>query len=121
MSGNCQCLAANCGLRIETYRNGKARRHSVKVVGVRSHCHHLRNNGLASPLHSEDLRKLLQVVRGGFSDREDRVTKPAHAEPTQLLIEKLHSQLAGKQGNVLNDSEPYSPLLIFSELNDGRE
>lgn len=108
-------------MHIKTYRNGKAGGHSVKVVGVLAHSHDLRDDGLASPLHPEDLRKLLQVVRGGLSDREDGVTKPAHAESTQLLIEELYTQLACKQGDVLNDSESYSPLLVLGKLDDSRE
>lgn len=86
-----------------------------------AHSHHFRNDGLAGPLDAEDLGQLLEVAGRGISDREDRVTQPPHAQRTQFLIEELHPELAGKKRDVLNYGQSHSPLLVFGELDDGRE
>ena len=87
---------------------------------MRAHSHHLRNYRFAGPLNAEDLSKLLQVMSRSFTDGEDGVSEPTHAQRTQLLVEELNSELASEKGDVLDDSEPNSPLLVLRKLHDGR-
>lgn len=86
-----------------------------------THGHNLGNDRLARPLDPKYLGQLLEVVGCRLSDREDGVSQPAHAEVAQLLIKELYAKLAGKEGDVLDDSQSNTPLLILSELNDGRK
>ncbi len=86
-----------------------------------AHIHDLGDDSLASPVDAENLCKLLEVVGSSFTDGEDRVAKPTHAQVAELLIEELDSKLAGKQGDVLDDRKANAPLLIFCQLDDGRE
>jgi hypothetical protein len=60
-------------------------------------------------------------VSCSLPDGEDCVTKPPHAESTQLFVEEFNPELAGKEWNVLNDSEPNSPLLVLRQLYNGRQ
>lgn len=85
------------------------------------HGHDLRNDRLARPLNTENLCELLQVLCSSLSDREDRISQPSHAQVTQLLVEELDTQLASKKGNIFNDSQTDSPLLVFGQLHNGRK
>lgn len=57
----------------------------------------------------------------GFTDREDGIAQPPHAEITQLLIEKLDAQLAGQEGDVFDDSKTHAPLLVLGQLDNSRK
>lgn len=109
------------GRKGDEYRNGKARGHPVKVVGVVAHSHNLGDDSLTGPLDTKDLSKFLQVVSSRFTDGEDCISKPAHAQVTELLVEKLDTKLAGQERDILNNGKSYPPLLILSELYDCRE
>jgi hypothetical protein len=60
-------------------------------------------------------------VSSRFTNGEDGVSQPAHAEVAKLLIEELDTKLASQKGNVLDNGKSYSPLLILSELYDCRK
>ena len=81
----------------------------------------LGHDGLTGPLDTKDLSKLLQVVSSRFTNGEDCISKPAHAQVTELLVEKLDTKLAGQGRDILNNGKSYPPLLILSELYDCRE
>ena len=81
-----------------------------------SHGHNLGNDSLVCPFDAKHLGELLQVVRSGFSDREDGVTQPGHAQRGELFIEEFDTQLASKEWDILNDGQSDAPLLILSEL-----
>lgn len=36
-----------------------------------------------------------------------------------MFVEEFHAQLLRKQGNVLDNSKTYTPLLVFCKLNNG--
>lgn len=103
------------------YRDRKACRHSVEIVGMLSHGHHFGNDRLACPLHTKYFCELFQVLRGSFSDRENSVSQPSHAQITELLIEKFDTQLAREEGNIFDNSQTNSPLLVFGQLHNGGE
>lgn len=105
----------------KTYRNGKAGGHSVQVVGVAAHSHYLGNDLLTCPLYAKHLRQLLQVVCSSLANGEDSVSQPAHAQAAELFVEKFDAKLAGKQWDILDNGETHSPLLIFGQLDDGRQ
>lgn len=86
-----------------------------------SHGHYLGNDSLICPLNAKYLSQFLQVMCGCLSNREDSVTQPAHAECGQFFVKELYSQLAGKERNILDDSEANSPLFVFSKLNNSRK
>jgi hypothetical protein len=86
-----------------------------------AHCHDLGDDCLVSPLHTENLRELLQVLSRSLANRENGVTEPAHAQAAELLVEKLDAELRGKKGNVFDNSETDTPLLVLGELNNGGE
>lgn len=105
-----------------THGNGKAGGHAVKIVRMLAHSHHLRNNRLLRPIDAKDLCELLEILSGRLTNGKNGVTEPAHAEITQLLIEKFDTKLASKKGNVFDDSETHSPLLVLGQLdNCGKE
>ena len=112
-----QCLNS----KRSTYRNGKARRHAVKIVGVLAHGHDLGHNGILGPLNAEYLGELLEILSRGLTNREDGVAEPAHAEAAQLLVEELYAKLGGKEGNVFNNGQTHTPLLVLGKLDDGRK
>jgi hypothetical protein len=101
------------------YRDCKASRHSVKIIGVLSHSHDLGNNGFICPFHSKDFCELLEVLRSCLSDGEDGVAQPTHTEVAELLIEKLDAELASKKRDIFYDGEADTPLLVFGQLNNG--
>lgn len=107
--------------RESNYRDSEAGCHPVQVVGVVTHSHNLGDDSLAGPLNTENLSKLLQVVSSRFTNGEDGVSQPAHAQVAKLLIEELDTKLASQEGNVLDNGKSYSPLLILSELYDCRK
>lgn len=86
-----------------------------------AHGHDLGDDGLASPLDTEYLGKLLQVVSGSLTNGEDGIAEPSHAEVAELLVEELNAELAGEEGNVLDDSEAHTPLLVLGQLDNGWE
>jgi len=88
---------------------------------VLSHGHNLRDNRFTSPLNSKDLGKFPEVMCGGFSDGEDSIAQPPHAETAQLLVEELDAQLACQKWDVIDNSKPYTPLLVFGKLNNSWE
>ena len=104
-----------------TYANGKASRHPVKIIGMIAHSHHLGDDFLASPLGSKNLSKLLEILCRSLTDRKDGIAQPAHAQAAQLLVEEFNAQLASQQRDILDNSQPHSPLFVFCQLNDGRE
>lgn len=104
-----------------TYRDGKAGRHSVQVVGMVAHGHDLGDDGLTGPLHAKYFCQFAQVVSSCFTDGEHGVAEPLHAQIAQLLVEEADAELAGQQRNVFNDGQTHAPLLVFSELNNSWE
>lgn len=88
---------------------------------MRTHGHDLGNDGFTSPLDAKDLGQLLEVVRCGLPDRKDRVTQPAHAQSTELLVEEFDTQLTCQERDILDDSKSDSPLLVLGKLCDGGE
>lgn len=78
-----------------------------------THGHDFGDDRFASPFDAEYLGQLLEVLSGRFSYREYRVSQPAHAERAELLIEEFHAQLACKKGNIFDDGQPDSPLLVL--------
>lgn len=83
------------------------------------HGHHFRNDRLTCPFHAKYFCELLQVLRGSLSDREDSISQPTHAQITELLVEELDTQLASEEGNIFDDSQTDSPLLVFGQLHNG--
>lgn len=110
----------NYGIEFKTYRDSEARRHAVEVVGVLGHGRDLWHDRLARPLDAKDLCELLEVLRAGLTDAEDRVAEPGHAECAELLVEELDAQLACEQRDVLDDCQTHAPLLVLGELHNGR-
>ena len=98
----------------KTHRNCETCRHSVEVVGVLSHGHHLGDNRTLGPFHPKHFSQLPQVSGCRLPNGEDGIAEPSHAEVTKLLIEKLHTQLASKKGDIFDDGKSDTPLLIFS-------
>lgn len=88
---------------------------------MRSHSHNLWNDGFVCPFNTEDFSQFLEVVCCCFTDRENRITQPAHAESRELLIEELNTQLACQERNVLDDGQSNSPLLVFCKLDNSRK
>ena len=86
-----------------------------------AHGHNFGNNSLTGPLHTKHLGQLLQVMSCRFTNREDSISQPTHAEVAQLLVEELHTKLAGEERNVFDNGQSNSPLLILGQLDDGRE
>jgi len=68
-----------------------------------THRHNLRYDGLISPLDTKDLGKFLQVLGRGFSNGEDSVAEPAHAQAAELLVKELDTKLRSEKGYVFND------------------
>lgn len=86
------------------------------------HGHDLWNDGFVGPFDTEYFSQFLQVLRRSFTDGEDCIAQPAHAESGELLIEEFHAQLACQERDVFNDGQANSPLFVFSELNNcGKE
>lgn len=86
-----------------------------------AHRHNLGNDCLVGPFNTEDFSELLQVLGRRFTDGENSVAQPAHAQAAKLLVEELYAELRGEEGDVFDDSEANAPLLVFGELNDGGE
>lgn len=84
-----------------------------------THCHDLRDDRLICPFHTEDLGELLQVLSRGFTDGENCITQPAHAQAAEFLVEELDAKLRGKERDVFDDSQTDAPLLVFGKLNNG--
>ena len=105
---------------VVTYRDGEAGRHPVKVVGVATHSDNLGDDLFVCPLDTKDFGELLQVLCAGFSDAEDGVTKPRHAEAGEFLVEKVDTELRGEKWEMLDDCQPHTPLLVLGELDDCR-
>lgn len=103
-----------------THGNGKDGRHPLEVHGILPVPEDLGHDNLLRPLDPKRLCQLPQVDRRGFSDREDGVGEPCHAEVAQLVVEELHAELLGEEGDVFDDCLTDSPLLVLGELNDGR-
>lgn len=86
-----------------------------------AHSHHLWNYGFAGPFHTKYLSQFLEVVSCGLANGEDSISEPAHTQGAEFFIEELHAKLTSEQGNVLNDSQAHSPLLVFGQLDDCRQ
>ncbi len=86
-----------------------------------THLDNLGNDGIGGPLDAEHFSELFQVMCSGLTNGKDCVAKPVHAEVAELLVEEVDTQLAGKKGNVLDNGEANSPLLVLGKLHDGRE
>ena len=86
-----------------------------------AHGHDFRDNSVTRPLNSEYFCQLLQILSSSLSNRKHRVAKPTHAKLTQFLIEELYAKLACEQWNIHNDSQAYSPLLVFRQLDNCRK
>ena len=86
-----------------------------------SHGHNLGNNGVLGPFHTKHLCELPKVLGGRFSNRENSITKPTHTEVAKLFIEELNSELTGKKRNIFNYGKTNSPLLVLSQLDNGRQ
>ena len=83
-----------------------------------SHQHYSGNDGFTCPFDPKDFRQLLEIMRRGFSDREDSITQPTHAEVAKLLIEEFNTKLAGEERNIFDDGQSDSPLFILGKLHD---
>lgn len=83
-----------------------------------AHGDNLWHNGAASPLYTKYFSELLQVLGRGFSDRENGITQPAHAQAAKLLVKELDTKLASKEWNVFDDGKSNAPLLVFCKLDD---
>ena len=105
----------------DAYRNSEAGRHSVKVVGVFGHGGDLGHDCGAGPFDSKDFGELLEVLRAGLTDAEHSIAEPRHAQTAELLVEELHAQLRCQQWNILNDRQTDTPLLVFCQLDNGRQ
>ena len=86
-----------------------------------THGHDLGYDRLVRPLNAEDLCELLQVLSRSFTNGEDGVTQPAHAQAAELLVKKLNAELRGKERNVFDDGQANAPLLVFGKLDNGGE
>lgn len=86
-----------------------------------AHCHDLGDDRFVGPFNTEDFSELLQVLCRGFTDRKHSVTQPAHAQAAELLIKELDAELRGEEGDIFDNGEANTPLLVFSELNDSGE
>jgi len=86
-----------------------------------AHGHDLGDDCFVGPLNTENLRELLQILSRSLANGENGITEPAHAQAAELLVEELDAELRGKKGNVFDDSETDTPLLVLSELDDGGE
>lgn len=86
-----------------------------------THGDDLGNDLLVRPLHAKDLGKLLEVLSAGFSDAEDSITQPRHAEGGKLLVEEFNTQLRCKEREMFNDCQSHTPLLVLGQLHNGRE
>jgi hypothetical protein len=83
---------------------------------VLAHSHDLGDDRIVGPLDTEDLSKLLQILGGCLADRENGVAEPAHAQAAELLVEELYAKLRRKKGNVFDNGQPNTPLLILGKL-----
>lgn len=86
-----------------------------------AHGHDLGDDGLVGPLNTEDLCELLQVLGRSLADGENSVAEPAHAQTAELFVKELDAELRSKKGNVFDDCETDTPLLVLSELDNGGE
>jgi hypothetical protein len=74
-----------------------------------------------SPLHSEDLSQLFEVIDGCLSDWVDWVIEPGDTDWVQLIIEELLTQLLGEYWKLLNDWELDPPVLVLTQLCQSRD
>ena len=65
----------------------------MKVILISGHGNDLGDECLLGPVSSKLLDELLQVVGSGLADGKDVIDEPSHAEPVQLVVEELHSEL----------------------------
>lgn len=86
-----------------------------------AHGHNFGDDGLTCPLHAEYFSQFLQVVRSSLANGKDCVAKPSHAQVAELFVKELDAELAGQQRDVFDDGETYSPLLVFCQVDDGRQ
>lgn len=86
-----------------------------------AHGHNLGDNGIVGPLDTENFGQFLQVLRRSFSDRKNSVTEPAHAQAAELLVKELDAKLRREKGNVFDNGQTHTPLLVFGELDNGGE
>lgn len=93
----------------------------MEVVFVSCVRYHLWQQCLCGPLHAKDLCQFAQVDRCGFSDAEDGICQPGHAEVSKFLVEERDSELGCQEWDVLDDSLAHAPLLVLCELHDGRK
>ena len=105
----------------KTYRNGEAGRHAVQIVRMLTHCHDFGYDRLIRPLNAKDFCELLQVLSRGFTNGEDGVAQPAHAQTAEFFVKKLNAELRSKERNIFDDGQADAPLLVFSELNNSGE
>lgn len=84
-----------------------------------THGHDLGDDCLVGPFNTENFCELLQVLSRSLTNGENGVTQPAHAQAAKLLVEELDAKLRGKEGNVFDDSETDTPLLVLGELDNG--
>lgn len=82
---------------------------------------HLGYDSAACPLDTKDLCELLEILRAGLTNAEDRVAQPRHAQTAEFLVEELDAELRSQKRDVLNDGQSNAPLLIFCKLHDGRK
>lgn len=86
-----------------------------------AHGHDFGDDSLAGPLHAKHFCQLAEVVSSCFTNGENSVTEPLHAQVAQLLVEEADAELAGQQRNVFDDGQTHAPLLVFGELNNSWE
>lgn len=86
-----------------------------------THPHHLGDDRALSPVDTKYFRQLPQILSSSLANGENCITEPAHAKLAELFVEELDSQLACKQGDVFDNRETHSPLLVFGQLDNSRE
>ena len=59
------------------------------------------------------------MVGRGNESRPCLILKPLHALRAQFGLKELRAQLSSQQGNVLNNGQPHTPVLVLGQLLNG--
>lgn len=49
------------------------------------------------------------------------INEPSHAKGVEFIIKELNTELTGQQRHVLDDCQTHAPLVVFCELDYGRQ
>lgn len=86
-----------------------------------AHQYDLWNDRVFRPVHAKHFGQFLQVLSGCLANGEYGVPKPAHAKCTELFVKELYAKLTCKKGDIFDDGQTDTPLLIFRQLYNRRE